>query len=186
MKANNCPFLWDSFTLDQLGNVYSCCHIQPTIFGNIYTDKLSDLINTKEIIEYREKSQKGKLECYKTCNLFDKLKTKDSSQKNPVIKYEELKKVHIHFGNKCNINCIMCSHPKKFLKNPILLNEKFLIKTLQDHGGKMGYKELNNICSEKFEGVRLILKKLKGLGYVSYDGMMPMFDSVIELTRIDF
>ena len=65
-------------------------------------------------------------------------------------------------------------------------DEKFLLKTLKDNGGTMGYKELNNICGEHFEGVRLILKKLKGLGHVSYDGMMPMFDSVITSSNPDF
>ena len=59
-------------------------------------------------------------------------------------------------------------------------NDKFLLKTLQDNGGKMNYKELNKICGEHFEGVRLILKKLKERGYVLYDGMIPSFDSVIE------
>ncbi len=65
-------------------------------------------------------------------------------------------------------------------------DEKFLLQTLKDNASKIGYKELNNICSEKFEGVRLILKKLKGLGYVSYDGVIPMFHSVIELIKSDF
>ncbi len=65
-------------------------------------------------------------------------------------------------------------------------DEKFLLQTLKKNGGKMGYKELNNICSEKFEGVRLVLKKLKGMGYVSYDGVIPMFDSVIDLVKPDF
>ena len=50
----------------------------------------------------------------------------------------------------------------------------------------MGYKELNNICSEKFEGVRIILKKLKGMGYVSYPGVIAMFDAVIDLVKDDF
>ena len=62
-------------------------------------------------------------------------------------------------------------------------DEKYLLQTLKKNGGKMGYKELNNICSEKFEGVRLILKKLKGMGYVSYPGVIPMFDSEITLVK---
>ena len=65
-------------------------------------------------------------------------------------------------------------------------DEKFLLETLKKNRKKMGYKELNEICSEKFEGVRLILKKLKGMGYVSYDGVIPMFHSVIELVKTDF
>ncbi|NHI91272.1 MAG: hypothetical protein EAX96_02130 [Candidatus Lokiarchaeota archaeon] len=65
-------------------------------------------------------------------------------------------------------------------------DEKFLLKILKDNGGTMGYKELNNICGEHFEGVRLILKKLKGLNFVNYEGMMPMFDSIITLSNPDF
>jgi len=65
-------------------------------------------------------------------------------------------------------------------------DEKYLLQTLKNNSGTMGYKELNNICGEHFEGVRLILKKLKGLGFVNYEGMMPMFDSVITLTNPDF
>jgi len=62
------------------------------------------------------------------------------------------------------------------------INEKFLLKILQDNGGKMNYKELNKICAEKFEGVRLILKKLKENGYVNYEGIIPGFDSLIEVS----
>ena len=62
-------------------------------------------------------------------------------------------------------------------------NEKFLLKTLQDNGGKMNYKELNKICSENFEGVRLILKKLKENEFVHYEGIIPSFDSIIELIK---
>lgn len=62
-------------------------------------------------------------------------------------------------------------------------DQKFLLQTLQKNGGKMVYDDLNKICSEKFEGVRLILKKLKGLGYVNYPGVIPMFGAVIELIK---
>lgn len=65
-------------------------------------------------------------------------------------------------------------------------DERYLLETLKKNGMNMGYKELNTICSEKFEGIRLILKKLKGLGYVNYPGVIPMFDSVIELVKSDF
>lgn len=65
-------------------------------------------------------------------------------------------------------------------------DEKFLLNTIKKNGNKMGYKELNEICSEKFEGVRLILKKLKGMGYVDFDGVVPSFSAEIELNKIDF
>ena len=65
-------------------------------------------------------------------------------------------------------------------------DEKFLLNTIKKNGNKMGYKELNEICGERFEGVRLILKKLKEAGYVNFDGMIPSFSSTIELNRADF
>ncbi|MHA1797662.1 MAG: hypothetical protein ACTSVY_04365 [Candidatus Helarchaeota archaeon] len=65
-------------------------------------------------------------------------------------------------------------------------DERFLLNTIKENDDKIGYKELNNICSENFEGVRLILKKLKGMNFVDYEGVIPMFDSIIKLIRSDF
>ena len=59
--------------------------------------------------------------------------------------------------------------------------EDLVIKTLQEHRGVMSYKQLNDILSEKFEGVRLILKRLKTEGLIDFEGIMPSFDSVIRL-----
>ncbi|MFX0064299.1 MAG: hypothetical protein ACFFC7_19170 [Candidatus Hermodarchaeota archaeon] len=59
--------------------------------------------------------------------------------------------------------------------------EDQVIKTLQEHRGVMSYKKLNDILSEKFEGVRLILKRLKTEGLIDFEGTMPSFDSVIRL-----
>ena len=59
--------------------------------------------------------------------------------------------------------------------------EDQVIKTLQEHQGEMSYKQLNDILSEKFEGVRLILKRLKIEGLIDFEGIMPSFDSVIRL-----
>jgi len=50
-------------------------------------------------------------------------------------------------------------------------DEKFLLNVIRDNGNKISYKELNNICSEKFEGVRLVLKKLKSSGFVNFEGI---------------
>ena len=61
--------------------------------------------------------------------------------------------------------------------------EKFIIEKLKEHGGKMSYKELQALCEEKFEGVRLILKNLKEKTYVEYEGMIPGFSAEIELLR---
>ncbi|MFX1241245.1 MAG: hypothetical protein ACFFA7_08370 [Promethearchaeota archaeon] len=61
--------------------------------------------------------------------------------------------------------------------------EKFIIERLKEKGGKLNYKELQNLCEDKFEGVRLILKKLKEKGIVGYEGMIPGFSAEIELLK---
>ncbi|MHA1312520.1 MAG: hypothetical protein ACTSRB_01260 [Candidatus Helarchaeota archaeon] len=65
-------------------------------------------------------------------------------------------------------------------------DEKFLLNVIRDNGNKISYKELNNICSEKFEGVRLVLKKLKSSGFVNFEGIIPSFSSEIELNKDSF
>ncbi len=61
--------------------------------------------------------------------------------------------------------------------------EKFIIDKLKDSGGKLNYKELQNHCADEFEGVRLILKKLKGKGIVDYEGVIPGFSAEINLIK---
>jgi hypothetical protein len=39
--------------------------------------------------------------------------------------------------------------------------EKFIIEKLKEKEGKINYKDLQILCQDEFEGVRLILKKLK-------------------------
>jgi hypothetical protein len=59
--------------------------------------------------------------------------------------------------------------------------EHFIVKKLKENGGKLNYKELQSLCEDEFEGVRLILKKLKEKGIVDYEGMIPGFSAEIEL-----
>ncbi|MBN2153497.1 MAG: hypothetical protein JW839_18730 [Candidatus Lokiarchaeota archaeon] len=47
----------------------------------------------------------------------------------------------------------------------------------------MGFKELNEKCADKFEGSRIILKKLKEQGLVSFDGVVPAFGAKIKLVK---
>ena len=53
------------------------------------------------------------------------------------------------------------------------IEEKFIIEKLKENGGDLNYKELQTLCQEEFEGVRLILKKLKEKQIVSYEGVIP-------------
>ncbi len=61
--------------------------------------------------------------------------------------------------------------------------EKFIVEKLKEKDGKLNYKELQILCEDQFEGVRLILKKLKEKGIVEYEGMIPGFSAEIELIR---
>ncbi|MFX1411317.1 MAG: hypothetical protein ACFFA6_13285 [Promethearchaeota archaeon] len=61
--------------------------------------------------------------------------------------------------------------------------EKFIIEKLNEKEGNMKYKELQVLCENEFEGVRLILKKLKEKGIVEYEGMIPAFSAEIELIK---
>jgi uncharacterized protein (UPF0128 family) len=58
---------------------------------------------------------------------------------------------------------------------------KDLIKEHGEEGKSISYKELQNLCAELFEGVRLVLKRMKGEGHIDFDGMIPGFASIITL-----
>ena len=61
------------------------------------------------------------------------------------------------------------------------VEEKFIIEKLKENGGDLNYKELQTLCQEEFEGVRLILKKLKEKQIVSYEGVIPGYSAEIKL-----
>jgi len=61
--------------------------------------------------------------------------------------------------------------------------EKFIYDKLEENDGKIGYKALQNLCADEFEGVRLVLKKMKEKGIVNFEGMIPGFSSEIELIK---
>ena len=61
------------------------------------------------------------------------------------------------------------------------VEEKFIIEKLKENSGVLNYKELQTLCQEEFEGVRLILKKLKEKQIVSYEGVIPGYSSEIKL-----
>jgi hypothetical protein len=61
--------------------------------------------------------------------------------------------------------------------------ENSIIEKLKEKEGRLNYKELQTLCEDKFEGVRLILKKLKEKGIVDYEGMIPGFYAEIELIK---
>ena len=64
------------------------------------------------------------------------------------------------------------------------VEEKFIIEKLKENGGDLNYKELQTLCQEEFEGVRLILKKLKEKQIVSYEGVIPGYSADINLKEV--
>lgn len=125
-----CSDLWDGFAITKNGNVYSCCLIKPVKIGNIYKKKIRDLINIPKIKQYRLKSLQGNLECFHECNFVRKNKKVDLSNKEIDIDYEDLKRLHISFGEKCNIRCIMCKYPTNNAINSTILNSEILIRNI--------------------------------------------------------
>lgn len=130
MTKTYCSQLWENITVDNNYNIFSCCHIKPGSFGNIKDSKLKSMINSPEISEFRQKSLMGRLECYETCNLIDKNNIILSEKKLTTINYDDLKCLHINFGEKCNIACIMCIQPIRFRSNLNILNHKILIQNI--------------------------------------------------------
>ena len=63
------------------------------------------------------------------------------------------------------------------------IEEEFIVKMLEENGGKLNYKELQTLCQEEFEGLRLILKKLKEKMLVNYEGVIPGYSAEIELKK---
>lgn len=59
--------------------------------------------------------------------------------------------------------------------------EKYIISQLKQNNSVLNYRKLQELCENEFEGVRLILKKLKDKGLVEYEGMIPGFSADITL-----
>ncbi|HMF34344.1 MAG TPA: hypothetical protein VKK79_23170 [Candidatus Lokiarchaeia archaeon] len=58
--------------------------------------------------------------------------------------------------------------------------EQRIIDVIQENGGSIAYKDLQATLANEFEGVRLILKKLKDKGLVDYEGMIPGLSAQIR------
>jgi len=125
-----CPDLWNGFTIIKNGDIFNCCLLKPLKLGNIHRDNLQDLINCADLIELRKKSLIGKLECYAGCNFVRKNINLDDYNKNYRINYEDLSRLHISFGELCNIRCVMCRHPDNHKKDNLILDSEVLTEKI--------------------------------------------------------
>jgi len=121
-----CPDLWDSLTIDNRGNIYSCCLIKPVCFGNIYQSELKNLVNDQAIVTERENSLNGTLKCYSECNWVDKTAFHRERIADSHVDYEKMSYLHLNFGERCNISCIMCRQRERYASNPRILDPEVL------------------------------------------------------------
>jgi hypothetical protein len=61
--------------------------------------------------------------------------------------------------------------------------ENFILDRLKENDGTLNYRKLQELCENEFEGVRLVLKKLKDKSLVDYEGMIPGFSAEITLIK---
>ncbi len=118
-KKTYCSELWSNITINKYGDVYNCCLLNPGKIGNIKNNSISELINNDIAINFRELSLLGNLECYEKCTLVNK--DEIDQNKHSKIDINDLKTIHISCSEACNINCIMCNHPKRDKINPVEL-----------------------------------------------------------------
>lgn len=122
MEHTYCPDLWNGFALSRRGDVFNCCHLKPFRIGNIHDAELRKLANTPEMREYRRKSLNGELECFHRCNLVQKNVSPEDFNTKTEVEYGDLRRLHISFGEACNIRCVMCDHPERHARESIILD----------------------------------------------------------------
>ena len=125
-----CSYLWEGIYINRSGEVFACCHQKPVPYGNIHNAPLTELVNSSSALRLRSDSLKGELSCYPYCNLLDKENSLPQSNESTQIDYKSLKRLHVSFGEACNIRCIMCNNPQNHAANPILLDPKVVIRNV--------------------------------------------------------
>ena len=125
-----CSYLWEGIYINRSGEVFACCHQKPVPYGNIHSAPLSELVNSFSALRLRSDALKGKLSCYPSCNLLDKEHSFPQGNERMRIDYKSLKRLHISFGEACNIRCVMCNNPQNHATNPILLDPKVVIRNV--------------------------------------------------------
>ena len=125
-----CTYLWDSIYINRSGEVFACCHQKPVPYGNIHDAPLSEVVNSARAIRLRKDSLKGELSCYAPCNLLDKELSVPFGREAARINYNSLRRLHLSFGEACNIRCVMCNNPQNHMANPILLDSRLIIRNV--------------------------------------------------------
>ncbi len=112
-KSNTCCYLlWDSVFIDQLGDVYHCCHSQPGVSGNIYKQDLLNIWNRGITLKiFRLMSLNKCLPCFDNCTILSKeqkQETKDGIMNSPSFNRKYPRRIWLLYGLACNLRCTMC------------------------------------------------------------------------------
>lgn len=128
MDTAFCPHLWRAFAIRNNGDVFNCCLSKPVRIGNIYKDDLKTFSKLQIVIEARKRSLTGTLECYNGCNFIKKDIPPEKIPTHINVKYSDLKRLDLMFGEACNIACIMCKQAAKVNKSQDVLDTSVLIE----------------------------------------------------------
>ncbi len=128
MDTTFCPHLWRAFAIRPNGDVFNCCLSKPAQIGNIYRDDLRTLSKSQTVVDARKRSLAGTLECYNVCNFVKKDIPPEKIPTHLDVKYNDLKRLDLMFGEACNIACIMCKQAAKVDKSQDVLDTSVLIE----------------------------------------------------------
>jgi MoaA/NifB/PqqE/SkfB family radical SAM enzyme len=145
--AISSSWLHDTMTITPTGDVYACCHHQPGVVGNVYTNTLEEIFNGDRIQEFRQQEIDGTLPCLKGCTLVQKDSVKDDIRGDY---HSDLLGLGIEFGERCNIACVMCTQDHK---STLELDPETLLRNV----------EIPKSCGkvEFYGGEPLVLKSAK-------------------------
>lgn len=127
-----CHLLWEDIFINNYGDVYACCHHLPGPLGNIYDSNLDEIWNGKMMIKYRKRCLKGALHCRQACYLAPR--KYDIHEKPGIqIPVQNLRRLWILFGERCNLKCIMCPQLGQDKRVPVLDFDKIKDKLSLAH-----------------------------------------------------
>ena len=123
-KGTYCPKLWDSAFVDQFGNVFSCCFSRPGAVGNLYQNDMATIWRRSLRLKFfRWMSLHKCLYCAHNCRLITE------EEKSRTVPPQHLTNhpidVWILYGERCNLNCVMCwqdHHDKLTIDNAVVKN----------------------------------------------------------------
>jgi sulfatase maturation enzyme AslB (radical SAM superfamily) len=103
-----CSRLWTELFINQDGNVYTCCHRQPAVLGNVLTEPLEAIFAGPALRLFHYACIDGQLPCYRNCSFRNEKKT-ETMPETLGASYSGLQRLKVLFGEACNLSCTMCS-----------------------------------------------------------------------------